>query len=54
MHFPRILWSAEDELLNFVELMRSEYSPCVFSMGASFFSEVGAEPRELDWQVLGV
>jgi hypothetical protein len=50
---PRLLGAAEDELLDFFELVDPENAPCVFAVGSGFFAEVGRVACILDWKVGG-
>ncbi len=51
MDFPRVFGLAKDKLLDFFELMDSENTPVVFSMGSSFLSETGGDATVLNWKV---
>ena len=50
MHFPAVFRRAEDELLDFVELMRAENSACVFAVCSCFFAEARADACKFEGQ----
>ena len=51
MHFPGVFRCAEDELLDFVELVSSENSACVFAVCSCFFAEACADACKFERQV---
>ena len=49
---PGLLWIGEDELLDLLELVDTENSPCVASVGAGLSAVAGGEAGVLDWELL--
>ena len=49
---PGLLWIGENELLDLLELVDTENSPCVASVGASLSAVAGGESGVLDWELL--
>ncbi len=54
MKFPRLLWLADNELFDLLELMDSEDTPGVLAMSTSLFSEAGRVACEPLREILGV
>lgn len=49
---PRLLWVGKDELLDLLELVDTENSPCVASVGASLSAIAGGKSGVLDRELL--